>query len=101
MGEFIRRTPEEETTSERFFWDRFILALEKVSNRAEESGASDAEPFDLVETLESMRGETEEDAINLLVSYVVMVETPEEASTSSDFEEVWNLLREYGFEPEE
>jgi hypothetical protein len=101
MGEFIRTTPENETTPERMFWDRFIRALDKIHTITLYNPSYEVEDFDFIETLEAMRHETEEDAITLLFNYAIMVETPSNTSTSDDLEEVWELLGEYGFEQEE
>ena len=101
MSEFITVIPENETTPERAFWDKFIQVLDKVHDMTIAEASEEIEPFDLIETLEAMRGEDKQDAITLLFNYVIMIETPRATSTSDDFNEVWAFLGEYGFEPEE
>lgn len=101
MGEFIKSIPEQETTPERVFWDRVIRALDKMHTITLYNPSYEIEEFDLIETIEGLRDETEDDAITLLFNYAIMVGTPAESSTKDDLSEVWDLLGEFGFEPED
>lgn len=102
MSEFIKKTPENETTPERVFWDKIITALDRLHDKTLEGDSDEFTPFDfdLVETIEGLKDENQEDALTLVFNYAIMTETPASTSTPDDIE-LGEFLREYGFEIED
>ncbi|HJP81776.1 MAG TPA: hypothetical protein VJ841_05260 [Candidatus Saccharimonadales bacterium] len=96
MSEIIPFAPENETTAERVFWDKVIRAVALISEASEilvEQGEDFGE-VDFAETIESLKDETEEDALMLLFNYVVMLSAGEKQPVELD--EVNDFLAETG-----
>jgi len=77
MDHIIPDILESETIPERFFWDRIIRAVTTLSELSDE--------VDLFETLQDLKDESDEDAVNLLYSYTTMIEVPEGEELMSEF----------------
>jgi hypothetical protein len=107
MTEFIPIIPSDHEPRpeerEREFWDGAVRALEKLAHVAdqmetEEFGGSLG--FDLDYELTEMAKEDEESARDQLFGFATMLTVPDH--TSSELEEVWDFLEEYGIiEPDE
>lgn len=96
MAEIFTSTPENEGMAERLFWDKVIEAvamLSEASRMLVEQGEDFGE-VDFVETLESLKEETEEDALMLLFNYVVMLSAAK--GQPVDLSEVEAFLAENG-----
>jgi predicted ThiF/HesA family dinucleotide-utilizing enzyme len=96
MSEVIPIISENETTAERVFWDRVIRAVALVVEASEvlvEQG-EDFGKVDFAETVESLRDETEEDALMLLYNYVVMLSVG--AGQPVELDEIHDFLAEMG-----
>lgn len=91
MSELVPFTAEDDTTSERFFWDGVIRCLDAI---ADVCAGDEEQAFELYETLEGLREETEEDALMLLYNYTLNVTVP--PGTSSNLSLVEDFLRANG-----
>jgi hypothetical protein len=95
MTEFIRYTPESETTPERYFWDNFIRSIGAIAEVSTSEDSHEHDPVDMTDTLTQMQYETEEDALTLLYNYTTqLVVAP---GQSSKLEAVESFLASNGF----
>lgn len=96
MAEIIPSALENEKTAERAFWDKVIKAVVLLAEAAEIliKQGEDFGEVNFNETMESLRAETDEDALMLLYNYVVMLSVGERQPIELD--EVAAFLAEMG-----
>ena len=83
MGEFVPRTPENET-QERRFWDSLLNAFDSLTDVTSD--------LDLFDEIKDLKEDTQEDALTKLYNYTLMVSV--EDGQSSKLEAVYALLSE-------
>ena len=96
MAEIIPSALESEKTAERAFWDKVIKTVVLLAEASEiliEQGEDFGE-VNFNETMESLRAETDEDALMLLYNYAAMLSVGERQPIELD--EVVAFLAEMG-----